>query len=106
MSTRVLLPWPCVPILRDCLERELRERGMRAGSPFRAVLERIGYVGQRDVQLDLGAHGWAVETALRRRVRQQRHAEDTAGRARMLGAEAVLATLGLPDVPDVRRTRA
>ena len=46
----------CAPVLRDCLETELRERGMAGGWPFRAALEALGWHGRHDVQLDLTAH--------------------------------------------------
>jgi len=100
------LPGMCVPCLRDCLLTELRERGMAEGWPFRAALERIGYVGGHDVRLDMDADGWAIETALRRRVEQQRAARGAHERPRLVAAETVLEMLGLPSVPDVRRTEA
>jgi hypothetical protein len=101
------LPGVCVPALRaalrDCLDTELREHGTDAGWAFRAALEHIGWTGNRDIEVDLLAHRWAVETALRRRLRLERAASN--GRARMLPGDVLLATLGLPALPDARRAR-
>jgi hypothetical protein len=99
------LPASCVPLLRDCVEHELAralaERGQDGAWPFRAILESIGWLGQRDVSIDTVAHGWALGVALRGRVAEHlaRPWLDRRGYARLLTLETMLRILGLESGP-------
>jgi hypothetical protein len=101
------LPASCVPLLRDCVERELAsalaERGQAAAWPFRAILESIGWLGQRDVSLDTAAHGRALGVALRGSVAEHlaRPWLDRRDYARLLALETMLRVLGLDSGPVV-----
>jgi hypothetical protein len=103
MSSAVTLPAAWVPVLREALTDAMRDaRGLDRAWPYRQVVERIGWVGQRDTPIE-PEHRAAVEAALRARVRAQDPATGTPARKRIVAAEGLLRILDFPGLPTTPR---